>query len=389
MLRGTTAFLRDLPHDDCLEVVFVRSTEAHARILGIDTAEAIASPGVRAVLTAADLDLPAFRYYEPIPEAFARPLVATDRVRMVGEIVALVVADSSALATDASELVAVEYEPLPVVMTPADALAPGAPLLFEAAGTNVVLQYDRGRDEDLFDGAAHVERLHCPNNRLASAPLEPSAAIVRPTADGLDVWATSQGVHLAREEIARAIGLDEAHIRVRAASVGGGFGGRHSAVVEILVLAAAARSLRAPPPLGRDPPGEPPRHGARQGAAPRARGRLRRRRPPDRPARQERRRLRCPPSLRPADALRQPQARMRPVPRANRRVLVGGRRHQHDARRSLPGGRTARGHQRPRAHDGRRRPFPRHRSRRPAAPQPAHPRRAAPHDPDARDLRRR
>ena len=390
MLRGTTAFLRDLPHDDCLEVVFVRSTEAHARILGIDTAEAIASPGVRAVLTAADLDLPAFRYYEPIPEAFARPLVATDRVRTVGEIVALVVADSSALATDASELVAVEYEPLPVVMTPADALAPGAPLLFEAAGSNVVLQYDRGRDEDLFDGAARRRAAPLPQPPPRFRPARTERGD-RPT-DGRrprrlgDVTGRARRSGRAR----RALGLDEAHIRVRAAAVGGGFGGRHSRRGRARGRGRGSTLPPAPPPLGRDPHREPARmvHGRAQchevAVGFDDDGRI------VGPAGPEPRRLRRLPPLRPADAVHQPQAGVRPVPRAAASTTRGRAssptRHPIGPYRGAGQPEVTNGLER--IMDGRR-PFPRPRPRRAAAPQPAPPRRPAPHDPDRADLRQR
>jgi carbon-monoxide dehydrogenase large subunit len=210
---------------------------------GVDVSAAVAAPGVVAVVTAADLALAPFKPFEVVPAAFARPPLATDRVRFVGEPIALVVADSAALAVDAAELVSVEIEALPAVVGPDAALAAGAPVLFPEAGSNVVIHYDRGRVADLFDDAAHVVEGRFPNQRLASAPMEPSAIVVRLDGGRLDVWATCQGVHVARHELASALGVEEDRIRVRAAAVGGGFGGRHAVPIEFVVVAAATRHL--------------------------------------------------------------------------------------------------------------------------------------------------
>ncbi|MFN0027278.1 MAG: xanthine dehydrogenase family protein molybdopterin-binding subunit, partial [Acidimicrobiales bacterium] len=242
LLRGTTTFLSDLTADDCLAVSFVRSTQAHGDVLGIDVSAARARAGVTAVLTGVELALAPFRFFDAIPEAFARPLLATDRVRMVGELLAVVVAATPAVALDAAESVRVDIRPRPAVVDPR--LAADAPPLFEGTDSNVVMRYDRGRNTDLFELASHVERGRYPNQRLCSAPLEPTGVIVRPTPDGgLDVWATGQGTHTIRHELCRALGLAERQVRVRSVAVGGGFGGRHSAPVEVLVVAAVAHHL--------------------------------------------------------------------------------------------------------------------------------------------------
>ncbi|MDH3678490.1 MAG: xanthine dehydrogenase family protein molybdopterin-binding subunit [Acidimicrobiia bacterium] len=244
LLRGTTRFVRDLQRDDCAHAVYVRSPVASGRIRSIRTGEAAAVPGVVAVLTAADLGLAPFSYYEAVPDEVARPPLAADRVRMVGELVAVVVADTATVAVDAAELVEVDIEPTDAVVVDARrATDDEAPPLFDRPEGNVVMRYDRGRIDDLFDLAAHVERGSYPNQRLASAPMEPCAAIVRPAGNGLDVWATGQGVHTIRQELARILGLDPELVRVRSPAVGGGFGGRHSAPIEILVLGAVARHL--------------------------------------------------------------------------------------------------------------------------------------------------
>ncbi len=244
LLRGTTRFVRDLRRDDCAHVAYVRSPVASGRIRSICTGGATAVPGVVAVLTAADLGLAPFSYYEAVPDELARPPLAADRVRMVGELVAAVVADTAAVAVDAAELVEVDIEPTDSVAVDARrATDEDAPALFDRPEGNVVMRYDRGHVDDLFDLAAHVERGSYPNQRLASAPMEPCAAVVRPAGDGLDVWATGQGVHTIRQELARIVGLDPHLVRVRSPAVGGGFGGRHSTPIEILVLGAVARHL--------------------------------------------------------------------------------------------------------------------------------------------------
>ena len=239
--------MRDLPSDDCLHLVYVRSPVAAGTVRSISTEEAAAAPGVAAVLVAADLNLPPFSYYQPVPDDVARPPLAVDRVRMVGELLAVVVAETVAEAVDAAELVDVDIEQADeCVIDPRQAAEADGPTVFDRTEGNVVMQYDRGRVDDLFDLAAHVERGSYPNQRLSSAPLEPCAAIVRPSETGLDVWATGQGVHIISEELARFLGLQPEQVRVQSPAVGGGFGGRHSAPIEILLLGAVARHLARP-----------------------------------------------------------------------------------------------------------------------------------------------
>ena len=105
LITGRGRYVDDLPQDRCLHVAFVRSTLAHATIRGVDVAAAAAAPGVVAVLTAADLSLPARVGFQMVPEVFARPPLAVGRVRFVGEPVALVVAESAPAAADAAQLV--------------------------------------------------------------------------------------------------------------------------------------------------------------------------------------------------------------------------------------------------------------------------------------------
>ena len=243
LVTGSTPFVADLPADDCLSVAFVRSQSAHGVLRGIDTTDARQAPGVVAVLTAADLGLAPLRFFDQIPAAMARPPLATDRVRFVGEVLAVVIGRTEAEAVDAAELVVADLAPLPAVVGAGAALADGATVLFPEHGSNVVLSYERPEVPGLFDAAAVVVEGRFPNQRLASAPLETDGIVVRVDGDRLDVWATCQGVHLARRDLARGLGVPEDLIRVRAAAVGGGFGGRHSAPIEFVVVAAAARHL--------------------------------------------------------------------------------------------------------------------------------------------------
>ena len=266
-LRGTTRFLRDLPVEEgCLHAAFVRSTVAHGRLLAVDVAAARRRPGVVAVLTARDLDLSPFRPFAAVPERFGRPPLAIDRVRFVGEPVALVVADTAAHAVDAVEEVLVDVDPLPAVVGADAALAPDAPRLFPAADPTAMqldmqLEMPAGTGRPTTTWSSTTTAAASPTSstpppwwwRAASRTngwprprSKPNACVVRPAGDRLDVWTTCQGVQVARHELAEALGLEEADVRVRAAAVGGGFGGRHSIPVELVVVAAAARHLGRP-----------------------------------------------------------------------------------------------------------------------------------------------
>ena len=185
--------------DGAARITFVRSPIAHARITGIDTGAALASPGVVAVLTAADMD--------DVPPGRARPttepLLATDRVRYVGEAVAIVVTEEGYQGEDAAELVSVDYDPLPAVVDFDDALA-GGTLLFDGTDSNVIGSGGEPAPPDAFDGCEVVIQRTFPNQRLAPLPLEGRAAAAR-WADGrLTVWASTQNAQLARDALAAA-----------------------------------------------------------------------------------------------------------------------------------------------------------------------------------------
>ena len=193
-LRGEGRYLENMPLEGALVVTFVRSPLAHARINGVDTSAAEALPNVQ-VLTGADVDAPPFGPppYWNINPGMVRPMVATDIVRFAGEIVAIVVSEDRASGVDAAELVMVDYDPLPVVVTVADA-AKDETLLFPGEGTNVAARAgSQEHDEDLFEDCDVVVSDSVWSQRMAAAPMESRSAAAEVDADGrLTVWLTSQ-----------------------------------------------------------------------------------------------------------------------------------------------------------------------------------------------------
>jgi aerobic carbon-monoxide dehydrogenase large subunit len=230
-------------------VFFVRSPLAHARITGIDVSAALEAPGVIAAYTGADLaDLPV------IPPSAAglmntemtQRLLATDKVRYVGEPVAVVVTEQAYQGEDALELVAVDYEPLPAVLgfDPDD-----SSLLFEAAGTNVAGYWgDRtSLDPDLFDGCEVVVSHTIVNQRVAPAPMETRAAAAAWGEDGrLTAWIPNQGAQGTRDNLVELLGLEPGQVRVITPDVGGAFGAKFGADPEHAIVAWVARRLGRP-----------------------------------------------------------------------------------------------------------------------------------------------
>ena len=249
-LTGGDRYLENLAVDGALRVVFVRSTVAHARISAVDTEAAREAPGVVAVFSAVDVDLPPIPpAMETMHQAMTRPWLADGVVRFVGEAVAAVVAESWAEAVDAAELVFVDYEPLPAVVSPQAALA-GETVLFPAAGTNVVCAMavpEAGPSDDLFAGCDVVVRASLDNHRLAPCPLEVQAAASRWEPDGrLTHWSSTQTPHMVKGALAAAYGLDAEQVRVIAPDVGGGFGAKFGSYPEALLLPWIARRLGRP-----------------------------------------------------------------------------------------------------------------------------------------------
>ncbi|MFP3914618.1 MAG: xanthine dehydrogenase family protein molybdopterin-binding subunit [Actinomycetota bacterium] len=247
-LKGVGNYLDDLVADGALWAVMVRSTVAHGRITGIDREAAADMPGVAGVFVADDLEGgPVPSPVGSVPESAWRPLLAADRVRFVGEPVAVVLAGTRAQAADAAEMVWVDYEALPAVATPQDALAPGAPLLFPEVGTNVMLEGGGDTPGDVLAGAEVVVEQEVVNQRLAPLPLEPNNALAIPRTDGgAEVWLGSQNAYAARNNLSRALGIDRDLLHVRTPDMGGGFGAKIGLYREQAVVLALALALGRP-----------------------------------------------------------------------------------------------------------------------------------------------
>jgi carbon-monoxide dehydrogenase large subunit len=248
ILTGGTEYLDDLDIDGLLHVAFVRSTIAHARIESIDTDDAKAMPGVVAVYVSGDLDLADHHGFVMLPPTMNRPPLARDKVRFVGDIVAMIVAESKAQAMDAAEAVIIDYDPLPTVSDMEAALEAGAPLIHEDHGSNVANAMGTGPVDGILDDADVIVSQRVVNQRLAAVPMEGNGMIAVPgdPVDGMTLWVSSQGPHSVRDALAPALGLDPAFVRARCAAVGGGFGPKQGVYVEFFLVAKAAQVLDRP-----------------------------------------------------------------------------------------------------------------------------------------------
>ena len=243
-LTGRSRYVEDLVPAHALRAVFVRSIIAHGRVNGLDVAEAAGMPGVVAVFRTGDLDLDVEAAEGDEANPFERPSLASEVVRYVGEPLALVVAESRALAQDAAETVVPDLEPLPVVLDPLEAADPGSPLLFPAAGTNVVEEFEEAWGDDVLADAEVVARVAVRHQRVAPAPVETEAVLAEPGDDGfLTVWASTQVPFVVRDEVAERLGVARDRVRVVAPDVGGGFGAKQEAFPEFVLIAAAALRL--------------------------------------------------------------------------------------------------------------------------------------------------
>jgi len=244
-LTGKGLYVENLPLEGALAVTFLRSPHAHARIAGVDTS---AVPSTVTVFTGADIDAPPFGPppfpgFENVP---GRPLVATDVVRFVGEIVAIVVAESRTAGVDASELIVVDYEPLPVVASPDEAVKDET-IVHPSMGTNVACgSGSPEHDENLFAECEVVVKGTANSQRMAPCPLEPRSAAAEIGADGrLTAWLSTQTPHQDKMVLAGILGFDPAEVRVIGPDVGGGFGAKMLGVEELL-LGWLARKVGKP-----------------------------------------------------------------------------------------------------------------------------------------------
>ena len=261
-ITGQGTYVDDINRPGQLYAVFVRSPHAHAVLKGIDVSGAAAMPGVAAVFTGADMaangvgSLPCgwlihSRDGKPMVEP-PHPPLAVERVRYVGDHVAVVIADSLSRAREAAERVEVHYEPLPAVTGPAEAIGAGAPQVWEAAPGNLCYDWeigDRAATETAFSKAHHVTRLELINNRLIPNAIEPRAAIGdfdRATGE-YTLYTTTQNPHVIRLLMgAFVLHIPEHKLRVVAPDVGGGFGSKIFHYAEEAVVTWAAGKIRKP-----------------------------------------------------------------------------------------------------------------------------------------------
>jgi carbon-monoxide dehydrogenase large subunit len=250
LLLGHGTFVGNLRLEGLARAVFVRSPYAHATIVSIDAEDARKAPGVIGVFRAADLGIEPFHGLFVLNPSCPRPPLADGKVCFVGDPVAMVVAETEAAALDAAELVVVEYEPLEAVVDPEAALADGAPLQFEALGTNLVAGMADPAEPDPLAGAVTVVRARLQNQRLAVVPMEGDAIAVVPGDDGdghdLTVYVSTQMPHGLADAAARDLGLDRTRLRVVAPNVGGAFGSKAGLGSEHAAVIVGAQRLGRP-----------------------------------------------------------------------------------------------------------------------------------------------
>jgi carbon-monoxide dehydrogenase large subunit len=254
LLRGQGRYVDDLRLPGTLHVAVVRSPHAHARLLGIDTARAAGVPGVRGVVTAADLDGVAVMRSDTLDaetcRATAWPVLARDRVHYAGEAVAAVLADDRYAAEDGAALVDVAYDPLPAVVDMDAALRAEAPRVHEGWPDNV-LMHARGGGGDVaaaFTSAAVVVTGSFGSEAVTGVPLEARAclAALDEGSGVLTLWSSHQLPHVLRSLVAEHLGHPEHLLRVICPDMGGGFGIKTHLYPEDLVVAWLALRQRRP-----------------------------------------------------------------------------------------------------------------------------------------------
>lgn len=251
LLTGRGRYVADISLPRMLHAAFVRAWPAHAWITSIDARPALALDGVAAVLTAADFPQATLVDGNWIPHLAKtpQPILAMDKVRFVGEAVAIVLADDCYVAEDAVELVEVEYQPLPAV-TEACVSQPGGVPILDEVDDDVIYDQEAvfGQPEEAFRRAPHVFIKRFRQARSTAAPMECRGVVADfdPASRLLDVWASTQSPHLLRRRLAVATGLDEHRIRVMMHDVGGGFGQKIAAQPEEIAIAMAAVQVGRP-----------------------------------------------------------------------------------------------------------------------------------------------
>ena len=264
LLTGQGQFVADLSLPGTLHAVFVRSQVAHGRVRSIEATAASAMPGVARILTGselhrlvppvagAQLSLPG-KWRTRVQHSFhvpRQPMLAVDKVRHVGEAVAVVLAETRDQAQDAAEQVAVDIEPLAAIVDPAGALASGAAIVHEEFGTNVIGEFaiEKGQVAAALSAAPFRLRRRFHTHRYAGIPIECRGVIAAcdPRTSAVTIWSATQVVHSVRREAAALLRLPEARVRCVALDVGGGFGTKGHVYPEDLLIPFLARLAGRP-----------------------------------------------------------------------------------------------------------------------------------------------
>ncbi len=256
ILTGRGRYIDDVSLPGMLHAAFARSPFPHARVTSIDTNAARELPGVVAVYTGAEMESHLQRgpYGIQVLMGADTPsysALATDKVRLVGDPVALVVAETRYIAEDAAELIEIDYDDLPAIASADDALDPSGPAIFEDLGSNVLVSGTSnvfGDVDDAFARADRVVRASIAQHRHQNVPMETRGTVASfdPATGALNVWTGSQGVSHVQMVLAARLGLPAEQIRVRAQDIGGSFGLKIAATREDVAVAAASRHLGRP-----------------------------------------------------------------------------------------------------------------------------------------------
>ncbi len=262
LLTGGGQFTDDINLDGQAFAAFVRSPHAAAMIRSIDKASVLAMPGVIAVFTGADLDaggvgplLNDAQYTDRSGRPMSKPprkVLPTERVRFVGECVALVIAESNDLAREAAEALDIDYEPVAAIAGTAATLEPGAPKVWPEFDSNMVVHWEYGEEakvEAKLAASAHRVRLDHTNNRLAVVPMEPRvvAAVYDKAANSMTVYSPTQGGRRIQMMLAtQMLKMPPDNVRIISNDTGGGFGIRSKTYTETVCVAFAARALNRP-----------------------------------------------------------------------------------------------------------------------------------------------
>ena len=253
LIQGQASYVDDITLTGQVWAAWVRSPEAHAKIVSIDTSAAKARDGVLAVYTHEDLDMEA-----GLPMAWVPPgvevntpdhwVLAKGEVKHVGDPVALVIGEDRYGVVDAAEDVIVEYDPLPVVTDPEAALEDGSALVHSQFGTNKVCEWSLGGGdlEAGFAEADHIMERRIVNHRVAGGAIEPRAVLADYRADKLTVYSSTQVPHFLRLFLSIILGISEDRVRAVAPEVGGAFGSKLQIYAEEIGCAWASRKLGRP-----------------------------------------------------------------------------------------------------------------------------------------------